>query len=83
LRAHGHDVGPHHRLDTFTAHLLPLPLTWNLSVFVVHAPTWKALAPDLLAREVLPRWLERCGRDCAVEWNRRIAPVVGVLAEPK
>ncbi len=135
----GHTIG----LDTATTHLLPLPLTWGLSVFVAHIPAWQALTPELrtvlqrelplleaaiwadaeretadgircstgqgacstgrpgrmalvepsrqdlalrrelLAREVLPRWLERCGPECAIEWNRRLAPIAGVRAEPR
>jgi hypothetical protein len=52
-------------------------------VLVPPEPADVTLRRDLLAREVLPRWLERCGRDCAVEWNRRLAPVTGVRAEPR
>jgi TRAP-type C4-dicarboxylate transport system substrate-binding protein len=129
----GHTIG----LDTVTTHLLPLPLTWGLSMFVAHGPSWQALPAELrtllqrelpqleaaiwddaeretaegircstgtgacstgkparmtlvtpdpqdvalrrqvLATEVLPRWLERCGAACATEWNIRLAPVVG------
>jgi len=129
----GHTIG----LDTVTTHLLPLPLTWGLSMFVAHGPSWQALPAELrtllqrelpqleaaiwddaeretaegircstgtgacptgkparmtlvtpdpqdvalrrqvLATEVLPRWLERCGAACASEWNIRLAPVVG------
>jgi TRAP-type C4-dicarboxylate transport system substrate-binding protein len=135
----GHTIG----LDTVTTHLLSLPVTWGLSVFVANAPTWNALpaelravlqrelprleaaiwdeaeretaegircatgrgacgpaAPgrmvrvnpspsdlalsrELLAREVLPRWLERCGPECADPWNQRLAPVTGLRAEPR
>lgn len=35
---------------------------------------------ELLARTVLPRWLQRCGADCAATWNRTLAPVAGVAA---
>lgn len=135
----GHTIG----LDRLTTHLLPLPVTWGLSVFVAHGPSWSALpAPlrellqrelprleaaiwneaeretaegvacstgrgacstgraermtlvppgardealrrSLLETEVLPRWLERCGLDCAAEWNQRLAPLVAVRATPR
>jgi TRAP-type C4-dicarboxylate transport system substrate-binding protein len=35
---------------------------------------------ELLARQVLPRWLQRCGPHCADIWNRTLAPVAGVAA---
>jgi TRAP-type C4-dicarboxylate transport system substrate-binding protein len=132
----GHTIG----LDGITTHLLPLPVSWGLAVFVAHGPSWQALpgplrellqqelprleaaiwdeaeretaegiacstgrgpcstgraarmalvAPGprddalrrkLLEAEVLPMWLARCGPDCATEWNRRLAPLVGVRA---
>lgn len=135
----GHTIG----LDAVTTHLLPLPLTWGMSVFVAHGPSWQALpaelrallqrelpllenaiwddaeretaegircstgqsgcssgrparmtlvSPDgddlalrrqLLATEVLPRWLDRCGPPCAAEWNQRLAPIVGARVGPR
>lgn len=132
----GHTI----ELDTVTTHLLALPLSWGVSMFLAHAPSWRALPADLrellqrelprleaaiwadaeretaeglrcstgqgecssprrgrmtlvtpgaadvalrrelLAREVLPRWIGRCGSECAAEWNRRLAPVSGVRA---
>jgi TRAP-type C4-dicarboxylate transport system substrate-binding protein len=44
---------------------------------------------DLEAREriltevVLPRWAERCGAECAANWNDTIGPIVGLSAEAK
>ncbi|WP_088278845.1 TRAP transporter substrate-binding protein [Ideonella sp. A 288] len=35
----------------------------------------------LLAETVLPRWLQRCGPDCAEVWNRTIGPVVSIPAK--
>ncbi len=35
---------------------------------------------DLLANTVLPRWIQRCGPQCAEIWNRTIGPVVGIPA---
>lgn len=37
---------------------------------------------ELLARTVLPRWVKRCGPGCADVWNRTLAPVTGVSAQP-
>jgi hypothetical protein len=31
-------------------------------------------------RQILPRWLERCGAGCARLWNRTIATTVGIKA---
>lgn len=135
----GHTIG----LDRVTTHLLPLPVTWGLSVFVAHGPSWQALPEplrellrrelprleaaiweeaeretaegvacstgrgvcntgqaanmtlvppgardealrrSLLETEVLPRWLERCGFECAAEWNQRLAPLVAVRASAR
>ena len=36
----------------------------------------------LLTEVVLPRWVGRCGTDCVEAWNDRLAPVVGIRAEP-
>jgi hypothetical protein len=49
---------------------------------VVPDPQDVALRRHVLATEVLPRWLERCGAACATEWNIRLAPVVGSRAGP-
>ncbi|MFY7857280.1 MAG: hypothetical protein ACOVQT_14170 [Rubrivivax sp.] len=52
-------------------------------VLVSPPPTDLALSRDLLVREILPRWLERCGPECADEWNQRLAPVTGLRAQPR
>lgn len=132
----GNTIGLHEH----TVSLHTLPVSWGLSAFVAHRPTWLALpaelrallqqelpqleqaiwleadretaeglacnagldgcrngrvgrmklAPaspaddalrrELLARQVLPRWLQRCGPSCADLWNRTLAPVAGVQA---
>jgi TRAP-type C4-dicarboxylate transport system substrate-binding protein len=40
----------------------------------------EAVRRELLERTVLPRWLQRCGAECAATWNRHLAPVVGLKA---
>ncbi|WP_372617454.1 TRAP transporter substrate-binding protein [Falsiroseomonas sp.] len=35
----------------------------------------------LLTEVVLPRWVGRCGPDCAEAWNTRLAPLFGIRAE--
>lgn len=35
---------------------------------------------QVLTSTVLPRWVERCGEDCAAAWNRHLAAAVGVRA---
>jgi hypothetical protein len=47
---------------------------------VMASPADDALRRELLARQVLPRWLQRCGPGCAEVWNRTLAPVAGVQA---
>ena len=33
---------------------------------------------QLLARSILPHWIQRCGTDCATAWNATLGPVLGV-----
>ncbi|MBK1661624.1 TRAP transporter substrate-binding protein DctP [Paracraurococcus ruber] len=35
----------------------------------------------LLNETIIPRWLERCGLQCAAQWNRYMAAAVGVVTE--
>jgi TRAP-type C4-dicarboxylate transport system substrate-binding protein len=35
---------------------------------------------QLLAETVVPNWVERCGRDCAIAWNRIAAPLLHIWA---
>jgi TRAP-type C4-dicarboxylate transport system substrate-binding protein len=41
----------------------------------------EALRRQVLRSTVLPRWIARCGEDCAAAWNRQMADEVGVRAE--
>ena len=34
----------------------------------------------LLVETVLPRWIQRCGADCVVAWNERLASALGIRA---
>ena len=36
----------------------------------------------LLTETVLPGWVRRCGESCVEAWNTRLAPVLGVRAQP-
>ena len=49
----GNTIGLHE----ITTHLLTMPVTWGLAVFVAHGPTWRALPEDLraLLKRELPR----------------------------
>ena len=40
-----------------------------------------ALRIKLLNDVVLPNWVRRCGGDCAAEWNRLMAPALGIQAK--
>jgi TRAP-type C4-dicarboxylate transport system substrate-binding protein len=42
------------------------------------AARWRAI----FVSTVLPRWVFRCGADCATVWNDTLGPVTGVRAEP-
>jgi TRAP-type C4-dicarboxylate transport system substrate-binding protein len=35
---------------------------------------------ELLVNTVLPRWVERCGTDCASAWNTYLGPSLGITA---
>lgn len=49
-------------------------------VAVPPSPTDLRRAREILASTVLPRWLERCGPDCAALWDRTLAAGAGVAA---
>ncbi|MFZ6764410.1 TRAP transporter substrate-binding protein [Pseudoroseomonas sp. WGS1072] len=34
---------------------------------------------QLLVNTVLPRWVDRCGSDCAAAWNRYLGPANGIM----
>jgi TRAP-type C4-dicarboxylate transport system substrate-binding protein len=40
----------------------------------------EAVRRDILSNVVLPRWVARCGTECAETWNRYLAPTTGVQA---
>ncbi|MFC7478276.1 TRAP transporter substrate-binding protein [Dankookia sp. GCM10030260] len=46
---------------------------------------WQDDAPriKLLNEVVLPNWVRRCGGDCADEWNRLMAPELGIRAKAR
>jgi TRAP-type C4-dicarboxylate transport system substrate-binding protein len=134
----GNSIGLHE----VTTHVHSMALSWGVSVFAAHRPSWQALPdlvraqistgladleaeiwtaaeqdtlmglrcnsgqPDcldgqrgrmrvvavhaadetirqrLLRQTVLPRWLDRCGEDCAETWNDSLAASTGIRAEP-
>lgn len=36
---------------------------------------------EIFAQTVLPRWVQRCGAECANAWNHTIGPALGILAK--
>lgn len=38
---------------------------------------------EIFASVVLPRWVQRCGADCARLWNDTLGPATGVQASPR
>jgi hypothetical protein len=47
---------------------------------VPSSPADERLRREIFASTVLPRWLQRCGPQCAAVWNRTIAHVAGIEA---
>ena len=43
-------------------------------------PADTARRASLLRDTVVPRWVSRCGSECAESWNRYLAPVAGFRA---
>lgn len=135
----GNSIGLHE----VTSHVHAMALSWGVSVFAAHGPSWAALPEDIRAQisaglavleteiwtaaeqdtlqglhcnsgqpdcvsgqrgrmrivpvssadeeirqrlvrnTVLPRWLERCGPDCAATWNGSLAATTGIqTSEP-
>lgn len=37
---------------------------------------------EIVVGSVLPRWVQRCGAECAEVWNRTLAPATGIEAAP-
>lgn len=38
----------------------------------------EALRTKLLMNSILPRWVQRCGNDCAAAWNTTLGPALGM-----
>lgn len=56
--------------------------TGNMTL--VHPSTADLQVRDQVAREViLPRWAERCGPECAANWNRTVGKVLDLRAQSK
>ncbi|MCH2165572.1 MAG: TRAP transporter substrate-binding protein [Marinovum sp.] len=54
------------------------------SMTLVEPSTEDLAARDKIATDVvLARWAERCGEDCAANWNATVGPILGLTAEAK
>jgi TRAP-type C4-dicarboxylate transport system substrate-binding protein len=51
----------------------------NLTIVPV-TPADNTRRRSLLVQTVLPRWVDRCGADCADVWNRYLGPTLGIPA---
>jgi TRAP-type C4-dicarboxylate transport system substrate-binding protein len=51
----------------------------NLTIVPV-TPADDSRRRSLLVQTVLPRWVDRCGPDCADAWNRYLGPTLGIPA---
>lgn len=71
----GNTIGLHEQ----TSHLHSMALTWGLSLFVAHGPTWAALSGDLkaLLQRELPRLEARIWEDADRETSDGVACNVG------
>lgn len=49
-------------------------------IIVPVTPADDARRRSLLVQTVLPRWVDRCGNDCAEAWNRYLGPTLGIPA---
>jgi TRAP-type C4-dicarboxylate transport system substrate-binding protein len=49
-------------------------------IAVPTSPADERLRREIFAATVLPRWLQRCGPQCAAVWNRTMAPGTGISA---
>jgi TRAP-type C4-dicarboxylate transport system substrate-binding protein len=49
-------------------------------VEVPESPEDRRLRREIFAKTVLPRWVQRCGPQCAEVWRRTIGPVAGIDA---
>ncbi len=47
---------------------------------VATSPADERLRREIFASTVLPRWLQRCGPQCAAVWNRTLATSAGIAA---
>ena len=59
--------------------------TGNLGTMALEASTEEDLAGfrQILQKTVIPRWVSRCGIECANVFNHTIAPVIGIKARPE
>jgi TRAP-type C4-dicarboxylate transport system substrate-binding protein len=51
-------------------------------VEVKDSPADQALRREILAKTVLPRWVQRCGRQCAEMWRQTLGPAAGHPSAP-
>lgn len=43
----------------------------------------EALRKQLLTKSILPKWIQRCGRDCVTAWNDTLGTALGIRAVPE
>jgi TRAP-type C4-dicarboxylate transport system substrate-binding protein len=46
-------------------------------------PRDEAVRQRLLENTVLPTWIDRCGEDCRLSWNTYLAPMTGIVIQPR
>jgi TRAP-type C4-dicarboxylate transport system substrate-binding protein len=67
-------------LDCDTGKVCPLGAPVNMKLF--NPPAEDLVARDQIVQDfVLKRWVQRCGADCAKDWNRTIGAVLHMTAQ--
>jgi TRAP-type C4-dicarboxylate transport system substrate-binding protein len=66
----GCDIGSYTCVPGKTYHMTLVPITAED----------EALRRNLLAKAILPKWIQRCGNDCVAAWNDTLAGAIGIRA---
>lgn len=67
------DTGADSCIGNKSYHMHLVPLTASDDV----------LRKQLLTKSILPRWIQRCGTECAAAWNKTLGPALGIRAAPE
>jgi TRAP-type C4-dicarboxylate transport system substrate-binding protein len=80
------DAADKERQDGFDCNAgRPTCTSGRLGQMTIVEESWQddARRIKLLNDVVVPNWVRRCGSECAKEWNRRMAPELGITAKAR